>query len=326
MKILIILAAALLVPIMMKFQAQTILSQSNPKTTKRVGDVLKASNVADPSASMYYLEATISGLVATEAESSAIVDKIQKIRGVSSVDNLLVIQGWLKLARTKNQITVEGVVPSGWRGELLKGQADATTSGLQWRDSVRLAGKSAVAWGLFIDQFFQSEGNRALKLLSSQLSLSGETTPSEFEVLRKNSASLGDSIVLNNKMLLRPSRYHFESRTLKSPIEGEPLRALSQKLADSNLFFEPKSSTLSSDSRSAVNQLSALIVQFDRNITFVIGGHPDSFGEGLARQRAQKVRALLVENGVAARRLEIVPFDMTEDSGRFSGQVELLVH
>ena len=158
MKILIILATAMLVPIMMKFQAHTILTQSNPKTAEQVGKVLVERKVMEPMVAVTYLEATIAGWVASEAEAQAVVKEVQSIRGVSTVVNQLVVQGWLKVARTGGTLAVEGIVPRDWKSELLKGQPTAMTENLEWRESAELAGKSAVAWGLFLDDFLQPEG------------------------------------------------------------------------------------------------------------------------------------------------------------------------
>ncbi|MGJ8723846.1 MAG: OmpA family protein [Roseibacillus sp.] len=325
MKILIILATAMLVPIMMKFQAQTILAQSNPKTAQKVSEVLKERNVIEPIVSISYLEATIAGSVTSEAEAEAVVAEVGRIRGVSSVKNELIVQGWMTVERVGGALLVKGVVPSHWKSELLKGQSTADTNHLDWRDSIQLAGKSAVAWGLFIDDFLRPEGDRSLNLSGNRLLVSGEVTPSQLSSLRKKSMALGTTINFESEMKAWPSPFHFDSRVLTSPIEGEPLRSLSQKLADSTLVFESQSSNFTPEGRATAHRLLAQILQSPPEVTFVLGGHPDQFGDGLGQQRAEKVKVFLTENGVPAVRLEAVPFEMTEDRGGLGGQVELLV-
>ena len=126
-------------------------------------------------------------------------------------------------------------------------------------------------------------------------------------------------------MVARSSIFHFDSRTISSPIEGEPLRSLSQKLADGFLVFEPQSAKLTPTGRATANVIVDQILESPPEVTFVIGGHPDDSGAELAQQRAEKAEAYLIENGIPANRLEVVPFEMTEDGGGVSGQVELLV-
>ena len=187
MKILIILATALLVPIMMKFQAEVILDQSNPKTAQQIAKVLKENEVFEPKVSMQYLEATIAGLVASEEAAATVVREVTQIRGVSTVKNQLVVQGWLKIRREGKELSVAGIIPAEWESELLKGQPDAVTENLEWRASAQLAGKSAVAWGLFIDDFLQPEGDRALHLSGNRILISGEVTPSQLVSFREKS-------------------------------------------------------------------------------------------------------------------------------------------
>ena len=325
MKILIILATAMLVPIMMKFQAETILTQSNPKTARKVSQVLTEHKVSEPAASVSFLEATIAGWVPSEAEAEAVVKEVAAIRGVSTVKNLLIVQGWMKVIRNGDVLTVEGIIPSDWQSELLKGQPDHVSNNLEWRDSAELAGKSAVAWGLFIDDFLRPAGDRTLNLMGNRLLVSGEVTPSQLAVFSQKSKNLGESVNFESEMVARASPFHFESRTINSPIEGEPLRSLSQKLANSTLSFSSQSAELSPEGKTTAHRLVEQILQAPPRTTFVLGGHPDTFGKDLARQRAQKVQAFLIENGISANQLEIVPFEITEDGGTLSGQVELLV-
>ena len=325
MKILIILATAMLVPIMMKFQARTIITQSNPKTAQQVSQVLIEHQVNDPMVAVRYLEATIAGRVASEAEAESVVKEVNQIRGVDTVKSLLIIQGWMKVQRVGSNLSVEGVIPSAWRSELLKEQPLANTENLEWRDSAELAGKSAVTWGLFIDEFLRPEGDRALSLSGNRLLISGEVTPSQLAIFRQKSQNLGEDISFESETVVRASPYHFETRILTSPIEGEPLRSLSQKLTDSFIAFQPQSTQFTLDGFAKASLLVAHILQSPPEVTFVIGGHPDDSGPKLAQQRAQKVQAFLIENGIPANRLKVIPFEMTEDEGGVSGQVELLV-
>ena len=325
MKILIIFATALLVPIMMKFQSESILTQSNPKTAEQVNEVLIKHQVIEPLVAVSYLEATIAGRIASEAEATAVLKDVQAIRGVSTINNQLIVQGWLKLARVGDTLTVEGIVPSDWRSELLKGQPTAITTNLEWRESSQLAGKNAVAWGLFIDGFLRPEGDRALSLAGNRLLVSGEVTPSQLEDLSQRSESLGESVTFESEMIPRASPFHYETRTLSSSLEGEALRSLSQKLANNTLNFTPQSAELSAEGKAAAHRLVEHILQSPSQTTFILGGYPESGGKELAQQRALKVRTFLVENGIPSSRLEVVPFEVTEGGEAAAGQVELLV-
>ena len=135
-------------------------------------------------------------------------------------------------------------------------------------------------------------------MTGNRLLVTGEVTPSQLASFTQKSKSLGEGVQFESEVTLRASPYHFEVRTPSSPIEGEPLRSLSQKLSDSTLTFTPQSAELSRAGKATAHRLVEQILESPPQTTFVLGGHPDNFGKELARQRAQKIRAFLIENGI----------------------------
>jgi hypothetical protein len=324
-KFLIPLAALLMIPIIARFQTRTILEKSNPDTLLLVQEALADGNVSQPQASIEYLDVSIEGVVKSEKQAALVAERVNDIRGVRLAHNRLVVQGWLEIDHLGEQPVAQGLVPSDWAPELFKGQPQLNREQLETRAAIQMAGENAVAWGLLIDELFQSGKGRTLALEGNRLRLAGEITPLEREALRGLEANLGREIVVEDNFALKPSRYHFQSHQVQSPIEGEPLRSLRQRLADCVIEFPSGSSALSSDSRNQLTELASWLITKSPEAKFVIGSHPANENQTLDLQRATSVKNHLSENGVASERMEIIPFEMTEDGSGLAGQVEILI-
>lgn len=326
MKVLIILATALLVPVMMKFQARSILERSNPKTAQEITQLLTEGGVANPQVSIHYREATIGGKVASEEDAHFLVSKVEALRGVGQVVNQLVVQGWFKIDRQRGGLVASGVVTSEWREEVLSGQPGMEVAELKTRDHLRLAGRSAVSWGLFLDQFFQLPGAKTLTFLDGELTLEGEALPSEMEKLRQASPSLGADVAIDLRLTEIASRFHLSERSFESPIDGESRRRLTRQLSEKKLPFEEESSALSKAGQRTLSELALRMREAPSAVKFVVGCYPDAQGADLATQRAQAAKAALVKAGVDGKRLTVIAFEKTENEDQISGQVELLIH
>ena len=325
-KFLIILATALLVPILMKFQAEAILTQSNPKTQQEVLRILKEAGIVEPEASVRYLEASISGVVESEEVSEALAKKIGGIRGISRVDNLLVVQSWFKLEKQGERIVASGAVSEGWKEEVASKQSDVDVSALKVRKDLELLGRSSEAWGLFIEQFFLLKGAKSLSFFGSSLTAEGEVLPSELQKLQIAAENIGPEVIFTSRLVARASSFHFPFRSLQSRLEGEPLRALARQLSEKGVTFVNGSNKPDEDGLSSLKELSSVIRQAPSAARFVLGGHPDDDGADLAAQRAQIVKKILVDAGVKESKLTIVPYESSEMEKRFSGQVEILIY
>ena len=325
-KVLIILATALLVPVMMKFQAQSIRARSNAHTAGEVLGVLEEMEVGSPEVTVRYFEASIGGAVASETASQAITEKVKEVHGVVQVKNQLVVQGWFQLERKGGRIIGTGAVSEDWKKEIVKGQTEIDVSGLRTRAYLELAGRNPVVWSLFVDQFFQLEGEVSLVLNGGQLRVEGEAVFSDLQLVRKASRNLGNDVLFESGMTLRASPFHFEGRELVSKIEGEPLRRLARQLEGTGISFEEGSVGLSERGKEVCRELAAVLLEAPSSVKFLIGGHPDEGGEGLAEQRARKARAFLLEIGVEKRNLRWVPFEKIGSESGISGQVEILIH
>ena len=325
MKFLIVLAALLLVPIVAKFQTKTILETSNPKSIQLVEAVLRKHGVSQPEVTMNYLDVSIGGLIETEKSAGTIAREVEAIRGLRLAKNQLIVQGWLTITREEGEFTARGLIPSEWESELFKGQPELTHKGVQTQQTVRLPGKSAVSWGIFIDQFFRLEGRRSLAFKGAELILTGETIPSEVANYGLRNEPLGAEIKVKNQLTLRPSRFHLKSRVLQSDIEGEPLRSLRRKLSDSLVSFEPQSIQATPHGIELLNELASLMIQTEAKVQFILGCHPHSGNSDLARRRARSAKSILENLEVSAERLQLETFELTKGETKMTGKVELLV-
>ncbi|MDQ8191635.1 BON domain-containing protein [Roseibacillus persicicus] len=325
MKILIILSALLLIPIVMKFQERTFLETSVPRTEQAILAVLAEHGVAEPSVTVDYLDVSVAGLVSAEAEARVIGEEVDAIRGVRLVSNQLISPGWFEIKREGESLDASGLVAPHWVDELLKGQKEVDARGLEASSKVQMVGKSVVSWGLMIDSFYEGDGERTFSLRDGRVTLSGETTPEKAREWLSEASSLVPGTPVTSNFEVFPSVYHFNSRIPLSPLEGEPLRSLSRTLADSLISFEPVSTEPTTAARGKIQELAEILLETDQTVRFVLGAHPDAGGEALAARRAQQVKSSLEQAGVPSSRLEVVAFEMTEDGSGFSGQVELLI-
>ena len=325
MKILIILATALLVPVLMKFQERTLLTQSNPKTEGQVMKILEESGVGSPQASVKYLQATIGGMVESEEKAKSLVQKVGDLRGVSEVKNRLVVEGWFRLARSSKGLIASGVVTPDWKTEVLAGQPDLDVTQLKTPGQLQLAGRSSVSWALFIDQFFQIKGTKRLTFMGQTLTAEGQALPSEVVLLEEASRTLGGDVIFASRIVEQPSYFHFKGRSLDSPIAGESLRRLTRQITDQRVSYEQGKSIPTGAGREILNGLAATLNEFPDEVVFILGCYPDEGGLDLASQRAQQAKDFFIKGGVSAKRLRLITFEATENGDEFSGQVELLI-
>ncbi|MBK1833915.1 BON domain-containing protein [Roseibacillus ishigakijimensis] len=326
MRVLIVLAALLLVPLLLKFQTRAYREESLPRRVAEVEALLRAEGVGEPRVTVDYLDVTIAGFVQQEADARRIGQLVSALPGARLADNRLVVEGWLRFRREKEEISLRGIVPTGWREELLSALGDQTVGELAERAEVTLAGKDAAAWRAWLQAFFQPPGERAFALLGSRLSLEGEATPAMAEEILQQARSLGEEVRVSDVLLRFPSFYHFPSRTSESPLEGEALRGLSRQLVEWTLRLDASGEALTAESASLLPRLHGILQEQSEEVTFVIGAHPtEGESSAQARARAAVVRSLLVSQGLAEERLKIVPFEMTEAGSELAGQVEVLV-
>lgn len=324
-KILIVLATCLMLPIVMKFQTATLLTTQGPRMVSEVEEVLRAHQVLEPSVEIEFLDAKIGGLVESESKAESIADEIEGLPGVRLVSNRLRVLGWLEMKRAKESWTLAGLVSPQWAEEALQGFSQLDRGKLRERETVRLGGKSAAQWGIFLDRFFQGEADRSLLLSNGKLTLAGEVTPSERGKLFEMAQALVPANQLEVSFSLRPSHYHYSSRSIDSNLEGEQLRSLSRTLSDSLLGFFSASAELSPEGEAKLKELARLLQTVGPEVTFVLGGHPDERGSLLAGERARAVRSRLIELGVPSLLLKLQTFEMTEDGSGWQGKVELIV-
>ena len=316
------LAVFLLIPIVMKFQVQSVLESSVPQTSQEVLALLQKEGVVEPWVSLDYFEATIGGFVTSQQEAEAVVAKIEGIRGVGSVVTELTVSGELKISRQGGRFFAEGLVPASWQELVLAEQADLDVSALKSKESIVFPGANPAGWGLLMDYLFQSSGERQLWLRGQGVVLSGEATPKLKEKINFYLARLGGELEAEFEWEVFPSRYHYPSRIIQSPVEGEPLRSIQRQLREDVFQFEGQE--LSRERQSALADLAATMVAH-KKVRFVLGGYPAEDFTNLGKARALEIKRRLVSQGVSAERLQVVPFEMTEDRRGLAGQVELLV-
>lgn len=326
MKALIILAALLLVPIVMKFQQQEVRKSARTEAPQRVGEILLRNGVIEPTVAVNFLDVSIGGVVANEEKAKKVSQEVDALRGLRLTDNRLKVQGWLQVGRdSQGQVYARGAVAPGWVKDGLNWQSKVDTSKLSEEKSILMAGPHPAAWGVFADEFLAEKGQREFLFRSSKLTLSGEATPSLASRLAKSAGDLTPRLELEEDFDLQPSTWHYPSRITESSASGEALRSLSRTLADTALEFSEGSAQVSSQSAESLTKLAKLLVESQPGNRFILGSYPDEIGAELGRQRAQAVKVALQQNGVPPEVLEVAVFEMTEDRGKLRGQVELLV-
>lgn len=327
MKALIILATLLLVPIVMKFQQQEVSKSARTEAPQRVGAILLRNGVLEPTVAVNFLDVSIGGLVANEEKAEKVSREVDALRGLRLTDNRLKVQGWLQVGRNpQGQAYAQGAVAPGWVRDGLNWQSKVDTTQLKEEKSIVMSGPHPAAWGVFADEFLAEKGQREFLFRSSKLTLSGEATPSLAERLAKSAGELVPGVELAADFDLHPSPWHYRSRVVESSASGEALRSLSRALADTKIEFAEGSSQLSSQGEKSLTTLAQLLVESQPGNKFILGSYPDELGGELGQQRAQAIRAALLQNAVPPEVLEVAVFEMTEDRGELGGQVELLVH
>jgi outer membrane protein OmpA-like peptidoglycan-associated protein len=328
MKLLIILATLLLVPIVMKFQHQSLRLREVPGQIARIEALLEKNGVTAPEVEIQYFDATLRGGVANLTMVERLEGEVVAMPGIRRVVNELQVRSAFSFFREDDQLFAEGVVPEGWRSELVAGQNAVDLANLKEQSSATLSLGDATVWGLFIDRFFDQAGARKMAFDGEELELSGEATPQLARDLTVAAVRLTGRERLEVAFETFPSRFHFPSREVASPLEGEALRALQRSLLEETIPFQDGSSNLNDTGSARLQGVAEELQALDASVLLVVGTHPESKSEDamrLARQRAEVAKRNLVAAGLSPASLETMVYEMTKENREIRGQVEILV-
>lgn len=287
---------------------------------------LKEAGVDRPQVKMTFFDAIIEGEIADEEAAEAalrlIEEKAPPVR-ILPAHNQLVMRGWMVLERQGDTLSMRGLLPEAWTDELLENHPDAQRGEVKHQRSIRWEA-DPVGWGLFVDRYFEVVGDRRIEARAEKILLSGEATPTlARQWLQTGEGLLSDGQTILDDFTLFPSVWHFPSRKLESGIEGEQVLDLRRNLAASEIRFGDGEAGLPSGGIQLA-PLAGVLIRAPQTVSFVIGGRAEANDRRLARERAEVVKRLLVEQGASAKRLEVVDFEPTSDE-ESAGLVEILI-
>lgn len=329
MRVLLIFAALLMVPLMMGVQRRDHETRGAKKLGEKVLQRLRALEIDEPGAAVEWLDVEIWGIAESLEHRRVAEEAIEGLAGVrlQTEGRRLAVAGSLRVVRAGKEVKAEGLIPVGWGASLFQGElASVAVENLREADQVVIPGASFASWGILLDQMCGEEASRSLVLEGGELRMGGEATPELAEKLRLQAVEIMGVEKVQFDFELFPSRFHYPSRSeeqLKARAELEPImEGLRQALVN----FEKGSSRLSERGREELAKVASLMMSVGGGERFVIGAHPDEGGAQLARRRTQVVLRMLVEDeGLSRSRLEFAIFEAVGGESQQAGQVEVLI-
>ncbi len=329
----VLLAIVLLIPTMAYFQKHRFETRLQPELSASVLEVLRGEGVEAPSVRMQYLDAVISGRVASDAQRKEVGARVHALPGVrvGPEGNQLHTYGWMRISRQDGVFRGEGLMPRDFPGQLppsLSPQAGWDDE-IERRDRVG-APSGAREWNEFLKYYFHGYGNRSAELKRGRLTMRGDATAG----LRSDWLSKASEVVSKDEVLeefnLHPSIYHFPGYRPVSLADATRLEQLRRQLGENVVNFGAGAGTeIPEGERGKAIAAARAALGAGDGARFVVGGHPGSSGNvtvngQVARKRAQAVVRVLVEHGVEPDQLEVVPFGVTPGGAR-DNQVEIVV-
>ncbi len=328
----VVLAILLLVPSIGYFQKQYFLNTLKPGLETRVREVLEAEGVVNPVVHLDYFDVVMKGRVASDGQRARVAARVAALPGVrvTAEGNLLRSRGWLRIGRRDGRFLVSGVVTEDLDVrlpeplEMTAGWDAALERRGTVEDPVGLEG-----WGGFLRSYFAEPGNRSVELRGSGLVMRGDATAG----LRSDWLARASEVVDKGRILdeftLQPTTYHFPGYRPQSLTDVVVLRQVERQLNANTVIFQAGSEELTSGNRDKVILTARAIITAGRQGRYVVGGHPARDGNATlnsqkARRRAEAVVKILVDHGVSAGQLEIIPFGISPGGNR-DDQVEIVV-
>ena len=328
----VVLAIVLLIPSIGYFHRQHFLNHLKPGLEAQVKEVLKAEGVVDPVVHLDYLDAVISGRVESNEQRARVTAGVDALSGVrmTGKGKRLHTYGWLRIERRGERFTATGVVSEALAVRLPDPleMMEEWDEGLKRREIVEDPG-GVGDWGEFLLYYFREPGDRSVKLQMGGLTMHGDATAG----LRSDWLSKASEVVSKDMVFddfnLRPSALHFPGYQPLSLTDEAVLEQLRRQLNANVVTFRPGSEQLLSVDRDKVILAARSIITAGEKVRYVVGGHPARDGNAtansqLARLRAGVVAKILVDHGVAAGQIEIVPFSVAPEGAR-DNQVEIVV-
>ena len=334
----VVLAIVLLIPSIGYFHKQHFLNHLKPGLEAQVKEVLEAEGVIAPGVHLDYLDAVvfgrvvISGKVDSDEQRARVIARVDALSGVRMTrkGTRLWLDGWLRIERRGGRFAATGIVSEGLAVRLPDPleMMEGWDEGLERREIVEDPGGIG-DWGKFLLYYFGEPGDRSVKLQMGGLTMRGDATTG----LRSDWLSKASEVVPKDMVFdyfnLRPSACHFPGYQPLSLTDEAVLEQLRRQLNSNVVTFRPGSEQLLSADRDKVILAARAIITVGEKVRYVVGGHPARDGNAtansqLARLRAGVVAKILVDHGVAAGQIEIVPFSVTPEGDR-DNQVEIVV-
>lgn len=256
------------------------------------------------------------------------------------LDQLRVRPWLLAECDAEGQIMISGVLPaSGLRAQILQALSLKESQAAALRESVHTTPAAPgdadfarnPALPVFLADYFSVAGARSFRVNEhGDPVLAGPLTRAlEARWLAALRPVFGGRRVQFQGAAL-PSHYHFPGRKLETPLPAEQLDALQKKLSALHVTFDAGSRSLGADGQAALAAMAGELVSAGPALRLIIGGHPDPGGSSapasaLALERAQQVRAFLVEQGLPALDVRVMAFERGDSAAARPSEVELLI-
>ena len=328
----VVLAILLLIPSIGYFHKQHFLEHLKPGLEAQVKEILEEEGVVTPVVHLDYLDAVISGRVESDEHRARVVARVDALSGVrvTRKGERLRPPGWLRVERRGGRFAATGVVTEGLAVRLPEPleMTEGWDDGLERREIVGDPG-GLRDWEDFLIYYFREPGDRSVELHKGSLIMRGDATAGlRSDWLSKASGVVPKDMVFDD-FSLRSSPYHFPGYQPYSLSDEVVLEQLRRKLDSNVVTFRPGSGQLLSADRDKVILAARAIITAGERVRYVVGGHPARDGNATAnsqraRLRAEVVGRILVDHGVSAGQIEIVPFSVAPGGDR-DNQVEIMV-
>ena len=124
-----------------------------------------------------------------------------------------------------------------------------------------------------------------------------------------------------------PSLYHFPNCQPQTVLDPPVAEGLREAFRSQPVLFDSGSSRIKAPEEAKIANLAASIKSVGTEVHLIVAGYADVVGEpgtagkNLQRMRAEAVRAKLIEQGIAADFLEVLPLDAVPPSGPLTDEV-----
>ena len=336
------IVAILLIPVFMWLVNAHYHKHNKYNLLQEANGVLVKNGLERANASLEYMDASLSGVVASFAEreeAQKLVDDIHGIR-VRPEDNKIEVAGWLQMQkRSDGTFTSDGLLPEELSDHVLLESLSGDDNNIEFKKNVtNPKALTQVDDNEFGELVFGPTGKRTLELREDDIVISGDSTLNQQAAWQEYADENLSDVDLEFNTDIYASQYHMPGYKYQSSIDEAAANDLAARLKEQTIYFDSDSPDISETETDKVLELVEIINGADERVGFVAGGHADATGSAAQNMRLGKARAQALYDelkgyGADISRIEIVSFGATqvigqsdsEESKRLSRRVEVLI-